>query len=759
MTIPTGTNFPTVLDTDENLFLVRDSLRLRLASDYNPGNTSILVEGDPTILLLWPDNGLLTLTEQCSELDKRAISFHYAAIDRTNGIISGLEILPEFTDVPKLKRITHVTQNVMAESHNILKDALIAIEGWIGRKGTIDDHPFGPTLEGRINFLRKLVMQPKAWFEAKNTVGIGPLTVQFTNMSFRLGTDGLSRNVEIHWDFGDGTALSVPLTGADTDENVITKTYATPGVYTVSLTAVNDFGQDTCTFPDLVKVRITAPTPAIIQFHPSLDSQMAVPGSPVNGPLPFEVMPTIRSPINTLIEISIDSPHVKNPATSDISFAGEPLSPSGYPLDPIETYTWRLADDLEHTNAPSTKAMYSSGGIYDLKLRVDTELGAYRITAYEDAIDVIENVNLWLWLWQSSNTVRAYEYGLISQTFKLNTAASLVVNRDDSFLTGMPLETTQKREFRRNAGLATHAGVTSGEKGTATLYWASGRSANDTPSTELINMVEFNGFLNTYTTGQTPYLSLSPIHRPWNWASLNSRSSLYFVFGGTTATALAGTSPTNLIRQAINLTTNAVEENYMMTADELTNGAAELQNNPALFDPATGDSIYGDFSVYRTAWKDNTGYIARNEGVGPTFRIKNFYQTQGTVGQPFISIKKLSSIQGGPTRYEGQMVDLMNGIYFFDNTGSVSMYNDTTGTWFTGGPGINSASWKALQDASVADYDNPRNTLLAASDGDRRAYLSYDYSPNAFLKFNQVDTTFTTLGSRPVGEQWVMSIY
>jgi hypothetical protein len=103
---------------------------------------------------------------------------------------------------------------------------------------------------------------------------------------------------------------------------------------------------------------------------------------------------------------------------------------------------------------------------------------------------------------------------------------------------------------------------------------------------------------------------------------------------------------------------------------------------------------------------------------------------------------------------EGQLVPLSTGVYFFNNSGAVSAYNDTTGVWDTGGPGVNSAAFRSLQDSAVAGYDDAGNTLCATSDGDRRAYLSFDYSPAAFIKFDETQLTFSSLGLRPTGEQW-----
>jgi hypothetical protein len=48
---------------------------------------------------------------------------------------------------------------------------------------------------------------------------------------------------------------------------------------------------------------------------------------------------------------------------------------------------------LQHPTLSSTNASYSIGGQYDLVLRVDTEVGAYRITSYEDSLEIIEDQN------------------------------------------------------------------------------------------------------------------------------------------------------------------------------------------------------------------------------------------------------------------------------------------------------------------------------------------------------------------------------
>jgi hypothetical protein len=279
MTIPTTSNFPDALDTNVNLFLAHDALRVTLVEDYSPGDTSIQISGEA--MGRFPLTGFITLTEQCTEpAEHRAISFFYNS--RTTSSFDELELLPGFTDVAKPKGATNVTQNVMAEHHNSLKDALIAIEEFCGIKGTNDLTPLGATMEGRLNFLRKLVLKPRAWFSANKRVGIVPMTVKFSDLSFRNPTTFI-------WNFGDNTSSSVTQVSAttiapdisniivnDLDGGDIEKVYHNPGTYSVSLTVSNDFGEDTIVLPDMINARVAAPDEAIMPGADCLSAHEAI---------------------------------------------------------------------------------------------------------------------------------------------------------------------------------------------------------------------------------------------------------------------------------------------------------------------------------------------------------------------------------------------------------------------------------------------------------------------------------------------------
>jgi PKD repeat protein len=711
----TLSNYPQAFDSDANLYLVHDGLRIRLAEDYNPGDTKITVDSD-SILSKFPPTGIITLTEQCSEISVRASSFEYTEVDTTNNLFTGLTLLDGFEDVAKPKRLTNVTLNVVDRHHNSLKDALIAVEEFAGKRGEVSTVPLEGTLEQRINYLRKSVLKPKAWIVPSATVGIVPFEVTFADFSLRAPTD-------YEYNFGDGHTASrtfpyVPGQAEGTADSfpdgTVTHTYTTPGLYNVTLTVTNPFGTDTIEFQDFIFARTSAPDAATIAFNP--------------GPTQLLVGDVIRSRTNIPIEVRVTA-------------SGEQAS------DPITNYTWSLSDDFTHANLDSTDAQYSIGGLYDVKLRTDTTLGAYRISVFPQVIDVVESQNLWMSIFDPLESLSAttknaytYEFGLISEVFKIKSYNPLSVTRNADFLTGLPSEAQQKREFRRNNGFTPRTLTDSGDQGTSLFYWSEGASTFG--ASQAIRMAEFNGFTDTYSTPST-----SQINRDWNWTSFNSPDTIYFLFG-------QNDTPIDLVNpvvQDVDLATLTVGGTLLRSDNNFENGAEELLTN-------VGDGTDGEFSVYRSCWKDSVGYILRNEATGSFFRLKSFYRTEGVLDEPVKSFLKLPDILGD-VKLEGQLVALVDGIYFFNNTGEIAIYDPNGNVWATGGPGVGSPAFSTLQDNTVSDFNNPANTLVAASDGDRLAFLSFDYSASTFIKFNQVDRTFNKLPNRPLGEQFAMTVY
>lgn len=671
------TRYPEQFDDDTNLYTVYDSVKTPLGRDYYPGNQVIYAEGDVSN---FPAQGIITLIDNCSTASERAVSFKYTR--RSGNEFSGLTLTPESKDVHKPRKITTITLQVRAEHQNGVKDAIIAIEEVIGKR---HDPATAKSVFGRINALKAVLYTPKAWFVASQVNGFAPLTVTFKSSSS--GMTGPVGDVTYDWDFGDGTTLT-------SYSPNIPYSYYKPGKYTVSLKVKNMYGEDTVVFQDMIKVLSEAPKAAQIIAKQGAKTTAA----------------GIRTPINQLVSLEVTD--------------------NGEQDDKISSYHWSLNDDLVHPNSKQTKASYSVGGLYDVILRTDTEHGAYRITTYDDFIDVVENTNLWFWTYD--NGVNVHEFGLLSESFKKASGKTEPIAIDDSFIPSKNVQ--MRKEFWSNnnaVGLTT----SSGQGGSALLCWATGRKPIDPVGNERIAFLEFNGFAGTYKT------PCDPVARPWNWTSFGIGSSLYFYLGEPLQPRIPASSATNQIKTAVNTTTYAAA-NEAFPLSSYANGAHELTQNPVSFDK-TGDPLYGHYSSYRSTVKNNTAYIARRNRAGV---FQQFYKTMGTMGNPFLQIAKLVDVPTN-TFADAALTSLDDGIYLFGNNENYFVYNYVSESWQAGAANPwNSRLFKNLVEES----------MFAASDGGRQAYLSFD---SAFVKFNQLEASFKVLPVKPSGRQWNMMIY
>lgn len=742
MTIPASSSYPEKMDDDDNLFLVRDSLRMRLSEDYKKGDSTIYVEGEQIVMDKFPPTGIITLTEQCGDIDERALSFYYSSVTKTEPYsFGGLEVLPEFADMDssKPRRATNVTMNVVSMHHNHLKDALVRIEEFVGsryntRKGTITD---------RIRTLQSVALAPKAWFSADVLYGIVDednahvLKVVFKNESLRLG-DGVVKQTWRFTEKNSGSTVTEFLETEGKEEYELNRTKEkslTAGIYTVGLTVENQYGVDEVEFEDMVVARVECPDQASIKINYRL-SQNNISTSTDH--------PKVRSSTNTIIDLEV-------------------LSSGAKTEDPVEEYSWSLGDDLPHVNSMFARASYSKGGYYDITLRVDTSFGAYRITTYEKSIDIVEQTNLWMFMKDSSSassssspggeTIQAYEFGLLSETFK-TLGGSRTIQRNNSFLSVYDSASyysstfaRAKKEFDNNVEFA-RTGLDSGDKGEAILFWAKGGASTDGKE---IGALKFNGFDDSYEN-----LASIP-NRPWNWTAMSSAEKTYFVFGESSASPGPRQNPVLAEKVEYDLQTESYSAPVALTSADFENGAEELLSVPSNYSTA-GDPTNGKFVSYRSVWKDQTGYILRNSSVNEFFRFGDFYKTNGSLSSPFGTITRLPDMPGS-VKTEGQMVSLLNGVFFFNNSGEICAWNDTALTWEVGRASLTSLSFRSVQDTSTQNFSDASNTLRASSDGDRAVYLSYDYSSKAFLKFNGTDLTFTRMRQKPEGVQFEMGVY
>lgn len=758
MTLPKSSNFPKELDNDNNLFLVHDSLRVRLLEDYNPGDTSIYIEGDYETIIKFPPTGIITLTEQCSEIEKRALSFYYSTPPSEEPYsFQNIEILPEFSslDSVKIRKYTNVTMNVMNVHHNHLKDALIKIQEFLGTKYS----PASGTITERINSLKRIALAPRVWFSINSSYGLAPMKILLKNESIRIGKEYLKQT----WSFKEVNSSNEEETIIIETNNeeeykansTVEKVLVSPGIYTIGLSVETEYGSDYLEFKESVSVRTECPEEAVIQINHRASQNIYLNGD----------KPKVRSLTNTFIDIEV--PEGLNPNNPEYFFSGEYVgSTSTNAVDPIIEYTWILADNLPHPNMRTARASYDIGGYYDITLRVDTSFGSYRITSYDDSIDIIESSNLWMFNYKldsenpnSSGDVSAFEFGLKSETFKTLGNSSLYIDRNNSFLGESPLnyDNTQiynestfersKKEFEKNIEFVSSGTATSGERGTSIIFWAKGGSNVDSKE---IMIKKYNGFDDVYE-------NLSPItNRPWNWTAFSSQEKTYFLFGQYSP-IISGQNPVNPEKIDYDLSTQSATTPVTFSVSDFENGADELLYNPSYFDEE-GRATNGYFATYKSAWKGQTGYLIRNSSVNEFFRLGDFYKTSGTLVSPFGLLTKLTDMPGS-VKTEGELVSLFNGVFFFNNSGEIAAWNDTSLSWEIGRASSTSLSFRSVQDTSSENFDDKSNTLKATSDKDRIAYLSYDYSTRAFVKFNGTDLTFTILKQRPEGKQFTIGVY
>lgn len=115
-----------------------------------------------------------------------------------------------------------VTNGVMAEHHNAVKDALLNLEDNLG----VAAFPRAASLNGILTELERKFLAPKPIFRSFPLRGAPPLKVRFQNYS---GGDP----IKYLWEFGDGTMSS---------EQSPVHTYVREGVYSVKLNVITSLG-------------------------------------------------------------------------------------------------------------------------------------------------------------------------------------------------------------------------------------------------------------------------------------------------------------------------------------------------------------------------------------------------------------------------------------------------------------------------------------------------------------------------------------
>jgi len=207
--------FPNAVDDRESLYEVRNKAETTLARGLPFSATRIAVEDASA----FPPKGLLRIGPKPGEAGNAELIYYGS---RTETTFSSL--LRGFAGSVQTQWASnaYVSNAVMAEHHNAVKDALLNMETYLGTRSNPAIGSFNDNLHNQeVRFLT-----PRAAFLAYPRQGKPPLTVRFQSFS-----DG--DVLRTFWDFGDG--------GVDTDPNPI-HTYATEGVFSVSLNIITSTG-------------------------------------------------------------------------------------------------------------------------------------------------------------------------------------------------------------------------------------------------------------------------------------------------------------------------------------------------------------------------------------------------------------------------------------------------------------------------------------------------------------------------------------
>ena len=228
--------FPEAIDDRETLYEATNNAKTTLKQTLSYNGKTVIVESTEG----FPDKGQIRIGG-APEGDG---SFELIAYEKKTAN-TFQELKRGFAGSRQNKwsaRVSYVTNSVVAEHHNAIKDAVINIETNVGLK----EDPIATSLNGILKSQEVRFLAPKPQFRAFPIKGPAPMKVRFQNFS-------TGHVVRYLWDFGDGSTSL---------ERSPTHQYATEGLYTVKLNVITSTGaQGVATKSDYIEVNDDESTP------------------------------------------------------------------------------------------------------------------------------------------------------------------------------------------------------------------------------------------------------------------------------------------------------------------------------------------------------------------------------------------------------------------------------------------------------------------------------------------------------------------
>jgi len=208
--------FPQALDDKEILYEATNNSSVLLKQTLTYSGKTIIVEDTSG----FPEDGILRIGPPPGEAGEFEMIYYET---RTSNTFQNL--LRGFSGSRHSHWVggkNYVSNAVVAEHHNAIKDAIINMEVDCG----IEVSPAAASLNGILKAQEVRFLAPKPLFRAFPIKGVPPLKVRFQNFT----TGHIVRHL---WDFGDG--------GTSLEESP-NHTYLTEGVYTVKLNVITSTG-------------------------------------------------------------------------------------------------------------------------------------------------------------------------------------------------------------------------------------------------------------------------------------------------------------------------------------------------------------------------------------------------------------------------------------------------------------------------------------------------------------------------------------
>jgi PKD repeat protein len=209
--------YPTAIDSETTLYKVANNAVATLKQTLS-FNGKIVIVDDTTG---FPDNGIIRVGPLEGVASAPELIYYDSKTSNTfQNLKRGFSGSRQNQWIPDGKTI--VTNSVVADTHNAVKDAIINIEQNLGLKTNPDEE----SLNGILTAQEVRFLTPRPLFRAFPLKGPPSLQVRFQNFT----TGHIIRYL---WDFGDG--------GTSLDKSPV-HTYFAAGVYTVKLNIITSTG-------------------------------------------------------------------------------------------------------------------------------------------------------------------------------------------------------------------------------------------------------------------------------------------------------------------------------------------------------------------------------------------------------------------------------------------------------------------------------------------------------------------------------------